>query len=257
MKTRRFRLVVLAALAACAPETRAAELLPDVSVRLEATRYAPSERDLQWQGWIGAGASLVEAAGVSLWGRAEVETILGHVIRPFEATQANYHLSFGLRRDVGRLQVAPFFHHVSRHYADRPKVQAVDWNLLGVEVAGPLGALPVRLTGRLGRTVQASLPGYEWEACARAEAEVWRGGPGRALLRGGVRLVSVRDHDTLPRGGFADWVLEGALRHQRGGRALEAFVAAERRNDVFLEEPGVRRRALFGLRILYERENEE
>ncbi len=257
MTTARLRLLLIAAACGAPEPARAAELLPEVSVRLEATRYAPSERDLQWQGWIGAGASLVEAGGVSLWGKAEVETILGHVIRPFEATQANYHLSFGLRRDVGRLRLTPFFHHVSRHDADRPKVQAVDWNLMGAEVSGPLGALPVRLTASLARAVQASLPGYEWEARARAEGEVWRRGSGRALLRGGVRLVTVRDHDTLPRGDFADWVLEAALRHQSGGRALEAFVSAERRNDVFLEEPGVRRRALFGLRILYEKETDE
>jgi hypothetical protein len=257
MTTTPVRVLLLAALCAAAPHAWAAELLPEVTVRLEAARYSPSEPDLQWQGWIGAGASLVEAGGVSLWGRAEVETILGQVIRPFEATQANYHLSFGLRRRLGRVDVAPFFHHVSRHYADRPKVQAVDWNLVGVEVSAPLGTFPARLTASLGRTTQASLPGYEWEARARAEADVWRSGPGRAVLRAGIRLVTVRDDDTLPRGDFADWVLEAAIRHQRAGRALEAFVAAERRNDVFLEEPGARTRALFGLRVLYERPEDD
>jgi hypothetical protein len=230
----------------------AAELVPDVAVRLEATRDQPVEPELQWQGWIGAGAGLLEARGVTLWGRAEVETILGHVIRPFEATQANYHLSIGLRRRVGALDVVTFFHHVSRHYADRPKTQAVDWNMLGVEASGRPWWPALRLTAGLGHTVQASLPGYGWEARAAAEAEVWRRGRGAALLRGSLRLVTVRDHDTLPRGDFVDWSLEAALRHQAGGRALEAFLAAERRNDVFLEEAGVRQRALFGLRVLYD-----
>ncbi len=240
-------LLFIALAAAAAP---AAELFPDASLRLEATRYVPAEAELQWQGWIGGGASLVKAGGVSLWGRAEVETILGHVIRPFEATQANYHLSFGLRRTVGRIDVVPFFRHVSRHYADRPKTQAVDWNLVGVEVSGQPWAGPVRVLASVGRTTQASLPGYEWEARAGAEAALWRQGAGSALLRGALRLVTVRDHDTLPRGDFADWTLEGALRWERDGRALEAYASAEKRNDVFLEQPGSRRRALLGLRVL-------
>ena len=242
-------------MAATAAATPAAELFPDASLRVQATRYVPAEAELQWMGWIGGGASLIEAGGVALWGRADVETILGHVIRPFEATQANYHLSFGLRRTVGRLDVVPFFRHVSRHYADRPKTQAVDWNLVGVEVSGPATGR-LRLTASLGRTTQASLPGYEWEAGAAAEAAVWRQGKGSALLRGALRLVTVRDHDTLPRGDFADWTLEGALRWERGGRALEAFASAEKRNDVFLEQAGSRQRALLGLRVLLDERRE-
>jgi len=242
-------------MAATAAATPAAELFPDASLRVQATRYVPAEAELQWMGWIGGGASLFEAGGVALWGRADVETILGHVIRPFEATQANYHLSFGLRRTVGRLDVVPFFRHVSRHYADRPKTQAVDWNLVGVEVSGPATGR-LRLTASLGRTTQASLPGYEWEAGAAAEAAVWRQGKGSALLRGALRLVTVRDHDTLPRGDFADWTLEGALRWERGGRALEAFASAEKRNDVFLEQAGSRQRALLGLRVLLDSRRE-
>jgi hypothetical protein len=252
---RRALLLTLAAvLLAGARGADAADVFPEATLHLEAVRYQPVEPELQWQGWIGGGATLLRANGVGLWGQAEVETILGHVIRPFEATQANYHLSFGLRRTVGRLEVAPFFRHVSRHYADRPKTQAVDWNLVGVEVSGRPWTAPVTVTASLGHTIQASLPGYEWEARARADAELWRRGGGAAVLRGALRLVSVRDHDTLPRGGFADWRLEGALRHDAHGRTLEAFVAAERRNDVFLETVGVRQRALFGLRVLLERE---
>jgi hypothetical protein len=246
-------LLATAAAAITAAGASAADVFPEASLRLEATRYIPAEDELQWQGWIGGGASLVEAGGVALWGRAEVETILGHLIRPFQATQANYHLSFGLRVRAGRLVVEPFFRHVSRHYVDRDKTEAVDWNLLGAEVSGQPWDTPVWIMASVGRTTQASLPGYEWEARAAVEGAVWRQGSGSALLRGALRLVTVRDHDTLPRGDFADWTLEGALRWERDGRALEAYASAEKRNDVFLEAPGSRRRALLGLRVLMDR----
>jgi hypothetical protein len=248
----RLHVFLAAACAAAAPAARAADVLPDASVRIEATRYIPADSEQQWLGWIGAGATLVRSGGASVWGRAEVETILGHVIRPFEATQANYHLSFGLRFQAGRLDLVPFFRHVSRHDIDRPKTQAVDWNLLGLEASGRVGDR-VRVLASLGRTTQASLPGYEWEARAAAEAAVWRQGEASALLRGALRLVTVREEDTLPRGDFADWTLEGALRWEAAGRALETYVSAEKRNDVFLETPGARQRALLGLRVLYNR----
>jgi hypothetical protein len=242
--------------AAASTAASAAELFPDAYLRLEATRYVPAEDEMEWLGWIGGGASLFEAGGTALWGKAEVETILGQVIRPFEATQANYHLSFGLRHRAGRVDFVPFFRHVSRHVIDRPKTQAVDWNLVGLEVdARPTDR--VRVSASLGRTTQASLPGYEWEARAGAEVAAWRQGPGSALLRGALRLVTVRDEETLPRGDFADWTLEGALRWEREGRALEAFVSAEKRNDVFVEVPGSRQRALLGLRVLLDARRNE
>lgn len=254
MTTLRRTSIATAAAALIAGATPAAELFPQASARLEATRYVPAEDELRWQGWIGAGASLLETRGVTLWGRAEAETILGQVIRPFEATQVNYHLTLGLRRTFGRFEVVPFFHHVSRHVVDRPKTVAVDWNLLGVEASGQPWSTPVWVLASLAHA-QSSLPGYEWEMRLAVEGTVWRHQRYSALLRGGLRLVVVRDHDTPPRGDFADWTLEGALHWERetGGRALEAYLSAEKRNDVFLETAASRQRALLGLRFLLNR----
>jgi hypothetical protein len=224
-------------------------------VRLTAARYAPVETDLHWTGWIGAGAGLFRVNGCTGWGMAEVETILGDTLRPFEANQANYHLQLGFRKTVGRVDVEPFFHHVSRHYADRPKTQAVDWNVAGVRGAasfGP-GGRPLRVEAGLGRTTQASLPGYVWEATAAAEIAGSAGDGTSPYARASARYVTVRDLDepeTLQRGAFLDRSAEAGVRFTRGERVLELFVAGERRNDVFLEEPGARTRALFGLRIL-------
>jgi hypothetical protein len=249
--------LLLATAALSAPAFGAdVEVLPAVSVHLEAARYAPSERDLRWTTWIGAGATALRVGSWTFFGNADLETILGDELRTFDATQANYHLALGARVPLGPLVLSPFFHHVSRHHVDRPKQRAVDWNVLGLRLSGQTrpGGVPVRFGASLGRTTQASLPGYEWEVRAAAEGRVWQQGSGSALVRGALRLVTVREEDTLPRGDFADWTLEGALRWERGGRALEAFLSAEKRNDVFLEVPGSRQRALLGLRVLLDRE---
>jgi len=249
-------LLLLAGLALPAVAADTVDIFPAAALHLEGVRYQPVEPELQWQGWIGGGADLVRAHDVTLWTRAEVETILGHLIRPFEATQANFHLSLGFRRTFRGLDFVPFFRHVSRHYVDRAKTEAVDWNMLGLEVSGRPWKPPVTVTASLGHTTQASLPGYEWEARLLAEGLVWQRGRGSALLRGGLRRVTVSgEDDTLDRGDFTDWRLEGAARYATGDRALELFIAAERRNDVFLEQPGARQRALFGFRVLMGRQD--
>jgi hypothetical protein len=229
---------------------------PEASIRLAAARYQPAETDLIWDSWIGAGAGLISVDRITAYGAADLETILGATLRPFEANQANYHLELGLRRELGRWEIAAFFHHVSRHYIDRPKLQAVDWNVLGVAAAGALrvGGNPLRIGATLGHTTQASLPGYELEATANAELTLRADSRTQPYARLSGRLVTVRDAATattatLDRGDFFDRAGEAGLRFARTAHAIELFVGAERRHDVFLEEPGARTRALFGLRI--------
>ena len=121
---------VAALLLTAIPSARA-ELLPEVSVHLRAARYVPARTDFHWQGWIGAGASLVRVGGTTAYFTSDVETIIGNTLRAFEANQANYHLEAGVHQRAGRGTATLFFHHVSRHNVDRPKIQAVDWNILG------------------------------------------------------------------------------------------------------------------------------
>jgi hypothetical protein len=248
-------LLALATLAAIA-ETPAAgaadvEVLPAMSLHLEAARYAPSERDLRWSTWIGAGVTALRAGSWSFYGTAEVETLLGDELRTFDANQANYHLTLGARARVGGVALSPFFHHVSRHYVDRPKDRAVDWNVLGLAVSGARqGAVPLRFHASLGKTTQASLPGYEWELIAGLEADLARWSGGAGYVRGALRRVTVGPDPEIPRDDFTDVHAEGGVRFVFGPRGLEAFVAFERRHDVFLEMPGVRDRALLGVRFV-------
>jgi hypothetical protein len=247
-------LLAVAVVTAAAPHASAdeVEVLPAVTVHLEAARYAPSERALRWSTWIGAGVTAFRVGTWTFFGKADLETILGDELRTFDANQANYHLELGARIPLGPLALSPFFHHVSRHHVDRPKVRAVDWNVLGLRLSAEphAGEVPLRFRASLGRTTQASLPGYQWELTGALEADLvrWTGGAGYA--RGSFRLVTVEEMAELPRGDFADLTAEGGVRWLFGPRSIEAFVAFERRHDVLLEVPSERDRALLGFRIL-------
>jgi hypothetical protein len=227
-------------------------LLPEVRLHLSAARYAPVDPGLHWVGWIDAGVGVVRAGSVTLDFAAAVETTLGNTRRAFEATQANYHLTPSLRRPFGRLTGALVFHHVSRHYVDREKERAVDWNVLGLRLGGPLGGAPRgRWEVGLGHTTLASLVGYEWEATALLEADARTASP-TPYGRAEARLVTVGTKSELDRGGFIDATAEAGLRvGSPVSRNFQFFAALERRNDVFLEVAGRRTRGLFGFRINY------
>jgi hypothetical protein len=229
---------------------QAADFLPASSLHLEAARYAPVERDLNWTATMGGGADLVDFGGLRGYIVGEVETIIGSTRRAFDATQANYHLETGARRRVGRVVVNPFFHHVSRHLSDREKAPAVDWNMLGVRAETTLGEVRrVHVLASVGHTTLASLVGYRWEIIGAGDVELLRRERFAAYGAGDARLVTIHPDPALVRGSFVDWRVEGGLRFPRGPRVLETFAAFERRNDVFLLVPGARDRALFGLRI--------
>jgi hypothetical protein len=234
-------LLALPGLPAAAADT---EILPDVSVHVAAARYEPTEPDVHWTGWIGAGAGLVRVAAVTAYFAGDVESILGWERRPFEATQANYHLELGLRRPIGPFTATVFFHHVSRHAVDRDKPEAVDWNVLGVRAAGPLTP-SLRLHASLGHTTQASLVGYRWEATGGLDVDL----APPLYAAGDVRFVTVAEDPAFPRGDFLDWRAEAGARFRREKAVLETFAAFERRNDVFLLVPAVRNRLLLGFRI--------
>lgn len=242
--------VAALALGAVLPEARAAEILPAVSLHLQAARYAPAERDLAWTGIMGGGADLVRVGRASAYIAGDVETVIGSERRGFDATQANYSLQTGLRVRAGRATVTPFFHHVSRHTSDREKAPAVDWNLLGVRVGAEWGGhRPVRLAGSLGHTTLTSLVGYRWEALLRVDGELASLPSGALYLRLGLRAVTVEPEAPLLRDDFVDLLAEGGFRLRREERVLELFAAFERRNDVRLLEPGALSRLVAGFRV--------
>lgn len=245
--------VLLAAGPAWAAGTEVA-LLPDLWLHLEAARYAPTAPDLHWTTWIGGGAGLFRVGGTTAYFTADVETTAGNTRRGFDATQANYHLEVGLRGKLGGHPVGLFLHHVSRHHIDRPKTQAVDWNVVGVRGGTGVPGLPVRIEASVGHTIQDSLVGYRWELTERADADLVSRPWGKLYLLQKARFVSAEPSPAFPRRRLWDVSLETGVRWPRAGRSLELFAAYEHRSDVLIEEPLAKDRALFGFRIGFARE---
>lgn len=256
--TRGFRsLLALAAplpiaLLAAPPARAETQLLPEVSVHLQAARYAPGDVDLRHEAWIGGGADVVSIDGARAYFAADLETVLGNTRRAFEATQANYHLEIGARRSFGERELGAFFHHVSRHAEDRQKPQAVDWNFLGVRASARLPKdffCPTRVTLSVARATEASLIEYRWEFTGRIDAELLTRKRGQLYLIAGARLVTTERTPLFRRNGFLDFQAESGVRFRRESRTLELFLAYDYRNDVLITEPLVKSRALFGFRI--------
>lgn len=251
-------LAALALVAGSLASTRAeagdkgVKFLPFMGPQLEASRYSPADEEFAWVGWIGATADLVEAGRFTAYFNPNVETVLGHRVRSFEAVQANYSLEIGGRYDVGRGRVSGFLHHVSRHVQDRDKRQAVDWNFLGARYESPWPAKWGR-RGAFGVSFAvatlASAVEYNWEARVSADIDVVRRGNRAAYLLADVRHVGAAATVDFPRDSITDVRAEAGFRHWQERTQFALFVAYEHRSDATIPRALVIDRALFGFRM--------
>ena len=223
-----------------------------MSPQLEAARYSPANSEFAWVGWIGARIDLVDAGKWSAFFNPNVETILGHRVRSFEAVQANYSLEVGLRREAGRGTLSPFFHHVSRHVQDRDKFQAVDWNFLGLRYESPWperwqrgGAFSV--SGAV--TTLSSGVDYNWEGRVSADIDVVRHGNRALFFVVDFRRVGATATVGYPRDSLNDLRSEIGFRRWQDKAQFALFVAYEHRGDAAITSPLVTSRALFGFRM--------
>jgi hypothetical protein len=229
-----------------------AKFLPFMGPRLEAARYSPANEEFSWVGWIGANVDLVEKGKWSAYFDPNVETILGHRVRSFEAVQANYSLEGGLRMDAGKFRVSAFFHHVSRHVQDRAKFQVVDWNFLGAALDSPWPKSWDRRGGyfvSVGFTTLSSGVDYNWEGRAAIDIDVARKESHAFFVLADVRYVDADPSPGFPRSSFADFRGEAGYRRFQGSSQFALFAAYEHRNDALIPTALVIDRALFGFRI--------
>ena len=65
---------------------------------------------------------------------ANYQVVLGEEIRSFDPNQGNYILAGIVSARTRGFEIAGQLYHQSRHLADRPKEEAIDWNTLGGRV---------------------------------------------------------------------------------------------------------------------------
>ncbi len=251
----KFGLTPVLCLLACLPGAAFADdvhFLPFLGPRLEAARYSPANEEFAWVGWIGATVDLVEKGKWSAYFDPNVETILGHRVRSFEALQANYSLEVGLRRELARGRLSTFLHHVSRHDQDRDKVQRVDWNFLGAAYDSPWPKSWDRRGGYLvsvGFKTLSSGVEYKGEGRAAIDIDVVRKESQALFVLADVRFVGADPSPGFARSSFADFRAEAGYRRFQASSQFALFAAYEHRNDAEIPTALVIDRALFGFRI--------
>jgi hypothetical protein len=162
---------------------------------------------------------------------ANYETILGSEFRAFDPNQGNYTLEGSASVRAGAVDAAAVFHHVSRHLSDRPKRFPVDWNMIGVRIAGATTRGSTALRGRVDvrGVIQKTYVDYNWEVETAGAARLAVHPRVSLVSNGVVRVVGV--DGSRDRGVQYGLRGEGGVRLAGRGAALELFVAAERRLD--------------------------
>ncbi len=182
---------------------------------------------------------------------ANYEAIVGEEFRRFDPNQGNYILDVSSSVRRGALELAVVFHHVSCHLSDRPKTFHIDWNMVGLQAVRPVmvGSSRLHLHGRALWTARRSSVDYRAEY--GAGISVWHPiHPRMALVGAGDVTIVPVEADLLGRGTQVGSRLEGGVRIEGTGAAIEFFVAFERRIDADPIEARTRNLGLVGVRLL-------
>jgi hypothetical protein len=210
------------------------EFLPRYNFQLSAAALSPDRdaEDYAWDTHFGATLDLFDYVRGRISTVADYEAILGSEFRPFDPNQASYTLEVSSSIRAAGTEVAGVFHHVSRHLSDRPKREAVAWNVLGVRVLRgvTLGRTAVGIRGGAGRLVEHAGVDYGWTADADVVARRSLGSRVAVYGRGAGELYTI-DPSQSARGAQKGGRLEAGVRLNGGGGAVELFAGFERRID--------------------------
>jgi hypothetical protein len=226
------------------------EFLPRAQFQMSIEHLSGQDEQFVWDGNFGGAIDFVD------WGRgraaflANYQVILGEEFKAFDPNQGNYILALSGSARLAGLELSGVFHHESRHLADRPKRQPVDWNMVGgrVQKTLTLGAMFLDTQGDVRGVVQKSFVDYSWEVDGRVRADyILRPGVG-VLASGGVTFLGVdgsrdRGTQTGARG-------EAGVRIDGTAGAVELFVAVERRVDPYPLAFGTAKWFTVGFRLL-------
>jgi hypothetical protein len=240
----------VAAQDAGAPAPDGVRFLSRYAFHLDAAHLSGDDPRLVWEAHYGGDVDVVDYGVGRFTFAADYHVVLGEEIRIFDPNQGNYLLEGALSARVPGIEVAGLFHHTSRHLSDRPKTEAVDWNMLGVRLlaAGGAGRLALDARGEVLGVIQSSTVDYSWALNADAGVRYAATPRVGVVGRGAVHVLGVDGR--FDRGTQAGFRVEGGLDLQGDAGALELFAAVERRVDPIPFEADTATWFALGFRIL-------
>jgi hypothetical protein len=242
----------LALLASAAPAAaqQAVQFIPNYDFHLDAALLSGDDRRFEWDANFGGEIDVVDygIGRFTFW--ANYNVVMGDQIREFDPNQGNYVLAGSTSARVAAFELAGVFYHQSRHLSDRPKLVAVDWNMIGGRIIRDVNVGRARWHAvvDLRKTIERSLVDYE--------RELESGLRGRFMARPHVGVISALGVRVLgvdgsrDRGTQTGYLAEGGVRFEGVAGAMEFFVAAERRIDPYPLEFGTITWAKAGFRLL-------
>ena len=223
--------------------------LPRFDFRVSMEHLFSEETRYVWDANFGGDIDLVSVGRSRLTFVANYQTILGSEFRAFDPNQGNYILEGSVSTRAAAIEVAGVFHHVSRHLSDRPKRNAVDWNMVGGRIRGSGRHDRVEYEGRadIRGVIQHTFVDYRWELDSEVSARVMLQPRVALMATGAWRVLGVdgtrgRDNQQGFRG-------EGGVRLAGRSAILDLFVAAEQRVDPYQLEFSTVRWLTAGFRI--------
>jgi hypothetical protein len=232
------------------PSDPALEFLPGYSFHLNMEHLSHADPRYVWDTNFGGELGIVGYGTSRLTFVVNYQAILGEEFHPFDPNQGNYILEGDLTTEYDGFEIGGVFYHQSRHLADRPKRQPVDWNMLGARGRKRFVVGPTELDARvdLRYAVLRTFVDYQWELDAglRAKRHLYRA----IDLVGGANFRQMGVDDSRGRDNQTGFRLDGGLRFRGKAAAVELFLALERRIDAYPTEFGPEIWASIGMRLL-------
>jgi hypothetical protein len=242
--------ILVGACCAAPANAQAVDYLTHANFHLSAEHLSSDDERFVWDANYGGDIDLVDYGSGRLNFLANYEPILGEQFRNFDPNQGNYILAGSLSRRFTGVEAALVFHHESRHLGDRPKPEAVDWNMLGGRVLKtvPFPAGRIETHADLRWAIRTSYVDYNWEFEGGGRAVMPIRGRLSGIADGDLRLLGV--DGTQDRARQTGFRAEGGVHIAGKGAALELFVAGERRIDPYPLEFGTVQWLTAGFRLL-------
>jgi hypothetical protein len=234
------------------PAPAAPEFLSRADFQLSASALAIDDIRFSWDTHFGGSLDLVDYVAGRAGVYVDYEAVLGDEYRIFDPNQGNYTLeAFAGGRAGPATEIIGMFHHVSRHLSDRPKRQAIAWNVLGARILHRIkeGRTTIDLDLEGGRVVQHSYVDYSWIGEFHAQVRRAINGGVAVYGRGAGHWIGVNG-DVPGRGRQAGAFGEVGVRLKGGAGVMELFAGVERRVDADPLDRLPQRWALAGFRLL-------